>query len=142
MDRLLLTFRSAGARNQELARATSHSTARGSTEMKRLTTACMLTVTVLVLWNSQAFANARPESTINFGKDWRFKLGDVTNGQTPDLDDSKWRALNLPHDWSIEGEFDEKNPAGFGGGALPGGIGWYRKAMRPRRNRRDSFRRI
>ena len=97
--------------------------------MKILTTACLLTVTLLVLWNSQAFANARPESTINFGKDWRFKLGDVTNGQTPDLDDSKWRALNLPHDWSIEGEFDEKNPAGFGGGALPGGIGWYRKAF-------------
>jgi len=97
--------------------------------MKILTTACLLTVTLLVLWNSQAFANARPESTIDFGKDWRFKLGDVTDGQTPDLDDSKWRALNLPHDWSIEGEFDEKNPAGFGGGALPGGIGWYRKAF-------------
>ena len=37
--------------------------------------------------------------------------------------------LNLPHDWSIEGEFSEKNPAGFGGGALPGGIGWYRKTF-------------
>ena len=30
---------------------------------------------------------------------------------------------------SIEGAFDQKNPAGFGGGALPGGIGWYRKTF-------------
>ena len=97
--------------------------------MKRLITSCLLMVTLIVLWNSQALANARPGNTINFGKDWRFNLGDVTNGQSPDLDDSKWLALNLPHDWSIEGEFDEKNPAGFGGGALPGGTGWYRKTF-------------
>ena len=97
--------------------------------MKRLTTSCLLMVTLVMFWSSQAFANARPGNTINFNKDWRFNLGDVTNGQAPDLDDSKWRALNLPHDWSIEGEFDEKNPAGFGGGALPGGTGWYRKTF-------------
>jgi len=86
-------------------------------------------VMLVVLWNSPAIANPRPGSTINFNNDWRFNLGDVSNGQSPDLDDSKWRALNLPHDWSIEGEFSEKNPAGFGGGALPGGIGWYRKTF-------------
>ena len=97
--------------------------------MKRLTTICLLMVTLVVLCSSQAFANARPGSTINFNRDWRFNLGDVTNGQAPDLDDSKWRVLNLPHDWSIEGEFSEKNPAGFNGGALPGGIGWYRKTF-------------
>ncbi|HAF14175.1 MAG TPA: hypothetical protein DCK99_10860, partial [Blastocatellia bacterium] len=78
-------------------------------------------VTLVVLWNSQAFANARPGNTINFDRGWRFYLGDVAKGQAPELDDSQWRILNLPHDWSIEGEFDEKNPAGFGGGALPGG---------------------
>ena len=97
--------------------------------MKRLTTICLLMVTLVVLWSSQAFANARPGYTINFNRDWRFNLGDVTNGPAPDLDDSKWRALNLPHDWSIEGEFSEKNPAGFNGGALPGGTGWYRKTF-------------
>ena len=97
--------------------------------MKRLTTSWLLMVTLVVFWSAQAFANSRPGSTINFNKDWRFNLGDVTNGQAPELDDSKWRALNLPHDWSIEGEFSEKNPAGFNGGALPGGIGWYRKTF-------------
>ncbi len=38
-------------------------------------------------------------------------------------------SLDLPHDWSIEGEFSKDNPATPGGGALPGGIGWYRKAF-------------
>ncbi|MGK9477656.1 beta-galactosidase GalB [Melioribacter sp. OK-6-Me] len=63
----------------------------------------------------------------NFNEDWKFHLGDITNGNDPALNDSQWRQLNLPHDWSIEGKFDENNPATVGGGALPGGIGWYRK---------------
>lgn len=76
-----------------------------------------------------AEANPRPNATSSFNNGWRFNLGDVTDGQKPELDDSKWRQLNLPHDWSVEGAFDEKSPAGTGGGALPGGIGWYRKTF-------------
>ena len=41
--------------------------------------------------------------------------------------DGHWRRLNLPHDWAIEGDFSPSNPSGASGGALPGGIGWYRK---------------
>ncbi len=64
----------------------------------------------------------------DFNKDWTFSLDSTTLGiEKPNFDDSKWRKIKLPHDWSIEGNFDEKNPAGYGGGALPGGIGWYRK---------------
>ncbi len=74
-------------------------------------------------------ANPRPGNTVNFGKDWRFHLGDTAHGEDSGLDDSQWRRLNLPHDWSIEGEFSEKNPATPGGGALPGGVGWYRKTF-------------
>jgi beta-galactosidase len=84
---------------------------------------CLLFVSI---W---AMANPRPGKTIAFGELWRFHLGDISDGQRPDLDDSKWRSLNVPHDWSIEGQFSEKSPAGTGGGALPGGIGWYRKAF-------------
>ena len=65
----------------------------------------------------------------NFDINWRFHLGDIENGQSVDLNDASWRSLNLPHDWSIEGEFNKDNPAGVGGGALPGGIGWYRKSF-------------
>ncbi|GAC1487148.1 MAG: beta-galactosidase GalB [Flavisolibacter sp.] len=43
--------------------------------------------------------------------------------------DENWRIVNLPHDWSIEGNFDVKNPAGTNGAALPGGMGWYRKTF-------------
>ena len=43
------------------------------------------------------------------------------------FDDQSWRSLQLPHDWAIEGDFSEDNPSGTGGGALPGGVGWYRK---------------
>ncbi len=62
-----------------------------------------------------------------FDANWLFVLGDDDNMASPGYDDSKWRKLNLPHDWAIEGDFSASNPSGAGGGALPGGIGWYRK---------------
>ena len=60
---------------------------------------------------------------------WRFHLGDVAGAQEAAFADSGWRLLDLPHDWSIEGPFSEQNPAGVAGGALPGGVGWYRKTF-------------
>ncbi|MES2267597.1 MAG: beta-galactosidase GalB [Bacteroidota bacterium] len=65
----------------------------------------------------------------NFDKGWRFHLGDVSHAEKPDIADKNWRVLNLPHDWSIEGSFNKDNPATPEGGALPGGIGWYRKTF-------------
>ena len=67
--------------------------------------------------------------TQSFDRGWRFHLGDVAGAQQPGFADAAWRKLDLPHDWSIEGAFSEQNPAGVAGGALPGGIGWYRKAF-------------
>ncbi len=64
---------------------------------------------------------------LDFTQSWRFTLNDSSVFKTPEFDDEEWRELDLPHDWSIEGRFDEQNPAGIGGGALPGGVGWYRK---------------
>ena len=63
----------------------------------------------------------------NFDKGWLFILGDSAQMSTPAYNDSHWRKLSLPHDWAIEGDFYAGNPSGAGGGALPGGIGWYRK---------------
>ncbi|KAA6309086.1 Beta-galactosidase BoGH2A, partial [termite gut metagenome] len=65
---------------------------------------------------------------ISFNKDWSFQLGNVEATERT-FDDSGWRTLNLPHDWAIEGEFSKDNPSGSNGGALPGGIGWYRKTF-------------
>lgn len=86
----------------------------------------LITLFILSLIVSTGFSS-NIRRTENVAKNWRFNLGDIKNGQEPGLDDSRWRMLDLPHDWSIEGTFLEKNPATPGGGALPGGIGWYRK---------------
>ena len=64
-----------------------------------------------------------------FDKNWRFVLGDSMQMSKVDYDDSWWRQLDVPHDWAIEGDFYVGNPSGAGGGALPGGIGWYRKTF-------------
>ena len=63
----------------------------------------------------------------NFDAGWLFMLGDSAQMSQVDYNDSHWRHLDLPHDWAIEGDFYVGNPSGAGGGALPGGIGWYRK---------------
>ena len=60
---------------------------------------------------------------------WRFHLGEVADGEKPLLPDADWRTVDLPHDWSIEGAFDPKNPMGGAGGFLPAGVGWYRKSF-------------
>ncbi len=65
----------------------------------------------------------------DFNFDWRFTLGDDEAYAKAEYDDSAWRELRLPHDWSIEGEFSKENPSTPAGGALPGGIGWYRKSF-------------
>ena len=60
---------------------------------------------------------------------WRFHLGVEETAQEPGFVDDSWRMLDLPHDWSIEGEYDENNPMGDQCGYLPAGIGWYRKTV-------------
>ena len=65
--------------------------------------------------------------TTSFDAGWRFLKGDAPGAERPEFDDAAWRRLDVPHDWSIEGPFDEKNPTGRDGGYLPAGVGWYRK---------------
>jgi beta-galactosidase len=68
-----------------------------------------------------------PRRVLNFDADWRFLKGDAAGAEQPLFDDSDWRRLNLPHDWSIEGPFAQTNQTGGAGGFLPAGTGWYRK---------------
>jgi beta-galactosidase len=63
----------------------------------------------------------------NFDRQWKFIKGDMTDAYSPQFDDQSWSVVDLPHDWSIEGPFDEHAPAGGSGAYLPTGIGWYRK---------------
>ena len=86
---------------------------------------------VLLVLMSQCNSKQENARTIlNFGKDWKFWLGNADGAEDVAFDDTAWRSLNIPHDWSVEGEFSEINPATPGGGALPGGIGWYRKSFK------------
>ena len=64
---------------------------------------------------------------LNFDEGWLFTLADSVGMEKNDYADLTWRHLDLPHDWAIEGDFSPTNPSGASGGALPGGIGWYRK---------------
>lgn len=96
--------------------------------MNRTTLVLLLNVFFFAFYSCDT-GKKEVKRTTDFTTDWRFCLGDVKDAETVDFDDSSWRVLNLPHDWSIEGDFDAANPSGASGGALPGGIGWYRKSF-------------
>ena len=68
-----------------------------------------------------------PRLTLKADSVWRFMRGDPSGAEAPGFADAAWRTVELPHDWSIEGPFDEHSPTGGAGGFLPAGIGWYRK---------------
>ena len=63
-----------------------------------------------------------------FNDGWLFRLTDDSAIVRTDYDDSAWRKLSLPHDWSIEGQLSPTLASCTG--YLPGGIGWYRKHFR------------
>lgn len=80
-------------------------------------------------------ADDAPRSRLLFDFGWRFYRGGVDNAQAPDFDDSAWRLIDLPHDWSIEdipgtnSPLDSKAVGGIDTGYFVGGIGWYRKTF-------------
>nr|WP_121271923.1 beta-galactosidase GalB [Pedobacter schmidteae] len=86
-------------------------------------------VVFLMMFIAVQTAYSVPRLRQNFNQDWKFFLGDVAMAKSPSFNDGKWRSLTLPHDWSIEGKFDEKNPAKPEGGGLPTGVAWYRKTF-------------
>lgn len=57
--------------------------------------------------------------------DWRFSRGDFAAAALSAFDDSGWRHVDLPHDWSAEGPFSAEYASGTG--YAPGGVAWYRK---------------
>jgi len=55
---------------------------------------------------------APPRSESSFDEGWLFYRGDASGAEDPSFDDSAWRQLDLPHDWSIE---DLPNPTSTDG---------------------------
>ncbi len=70
---------------------------------------------------------ARINQSLDVG--WRFSLGDNPAAKSPSFDDRAWRPLDVPHDWSIEGNYDKANPTGDFCAYLPSGVGWYRQVI-------------
>jgi hypothetical protein len=63
----------------------------------------------------------------NINLDWKFLRGDEAKAWYKGLDDSMWRSVTLPHDWSVEEPFSKEHSSGTG--YLPGGLAWYRKTF-------------
>jgi beta-galactosidase len=81
---------------------------------------------ILKTMSAEAQVNKVREKLL-FNNDWSFTTGDNPEYRNPEFDDSLWRKLILPHDWSIEGDCVEAR--GGEGGFFPVGIGWYRKTF-------------
>jgi len=108
----------------EIARSnTKCSTRESICDAKLFRTASFL-VALLCTAAPSTFAQ---RTTSSFDHDWLFLKSDAEGAEKPDFDDSNWRRLDVPHDWSIEGPIDEKNTTGPGGGFMPSGVAWYRK---------------
>lgn len=68
---------------------------------------------------------------------WKFNLISTTANAAyastaeavPSYDDASWRTVSVPHDWSVELEFNASSPATYEGGYLDGGDAWYRTTV-------------
>jgi beta-galactosidase len=94
---------------------------------------CVFLVSIFVFAKAEGF-----QRKSNFDSNWRFYKGATTNAELPAFNDSSWRILNLPHDWSVEpldkneytdavGPFSRQSPGSHNTGQTIGGEGWYRK---------------
>lgn len=75
----------------------------------------------------QVSAGVGTERENNFNEGWKFHLGDIASASNPSFNDSGWKSVTLPHDFSISQSFTTSGEAESG--FLPGGTGWYRKTF-------------
>ncbi|MGI5460533.1 glycoside hydrolase family 2 TIM barrel-domain containing protein [Streptomyces sp. CA-249302] len=88
---------------------------------------------------AEAAGSASGRRTVALRDGWRFALvnaggitdptGAYANAPDPGYDDSAWREVAVPHDWSIEQTPTTENGTTSGTGFFPGGLGWYRLAF-------------
>jgi beta-galactosidase len=97
-----------------------------------VSTAAVASASSLIGRGSAQAGDNLPASRIreSFDFDWKFSRGDFATAQLPEFSDKEWATIALPHDWSIEGPFDQDHSSSYCGGYLPTGIGWYRKHFR------------
>jgi len=93
----------------------------------------------IILIQCQSSKSPLSERNADFNKEWHFfeDLSGQVAAERTDFDDSGWRLVDLPHDWSVEdypvrdqdheGPFVKNLPGARDAGFLRGGTGWYRK---------------
>ena len=86
---------------------------------------CLSVVLIAGVMCTPVFAQVSFGRSELFNENWLFYLGDDSTAAATTFDDSKWRQLDLPHDWSIEGKLSPSLASCTG--YLPGGVAWYRK---------------
>lgn len=97
---------------------------------------------VMSFYLTVSFSQSLPSGCERFDEGWRFHLGGAQRAEEPGFDDSEWRWVDLPHDWSIEDlrdrqaglpplptPFDPDAVSQVNGGFTRGGTGWYRKVF-------------
>lgn len=93
-------------------------------KIKKWLSTCSIIFSLTLAGNSIAM-----QRNTNIDLDWKFKLDDHSSYMENNLNDNDWREINLPHDWSIEGKYDQAHPSGKRYGWLPTGTAWYRKNL-------------
>lgn len=85
----------------------------------------LLRISLLALVATHASAR----TIVSLDDNWQFLQADAPGAESPDFDTTSWRNLDVPHDWSIEGKFDQNAATRGSGGWLPSGVAWYRREI-------------
>lgn len=88
-----------------------------------------MNLTVIIFFLLCAVKLYAGRESLNIDFDWKFHEGEQEGAQAVGYDDADWRVLDVPHDWSIEGEYSADAPDGGRCAYLPTGIVWYRKTI-------------
>ena len=102
-------------------------------KLQKLTFSWLILLFIFSFLNSEAQPQLKRNNLFDFN--WRFHKGGALGAELPAFDDSQWRTVDLPHDWSIEDLPGTSSPFNIdavsqvNGGFTTGGTGWYRKSF-------------
>ena len=89
----------------------------------------ILSVFGFFFMSEQAALAEAQRYTMRLVEPWRFVRGNPAGAASPDLDDTSWAEVRVPHDWAISGPMD---PKGDGNSKFNWhGEGWYRYHLTP-----------
>lgn len=121
--------------------------------MRKLNLSSIIVILIILLIGNIAWLNPEPidkSRTTSFDVGWRFIKDNPSGAETLDFNDSGWRTLDLPHDWSIEdlpnqdginviGPFSKASIGKMGTGYTVGGTAWYRKSFTIDKSNKDKI---